>query len=147
MKFRAVLLQSGKTATGFQVPDAVVAALGAGNRPAVRVTIGTYSYRSTVARLGGAFMLPVSAEVRGAAGVAAGDELEVALELDTEARTVEVPADLQARLDADGEAGRAFAALSYSNRRRIVLDLDAAKTPETRQRRLDKALAQLRGES
>jgi hypothetical protein len=144
MTFRATVELHGKTATGIQVPPDVVEALGSGKRPAVVVTINGYSYRSTVAPMGGVFMLPISAEHRAGAGIAAGDEIEVALQLDTEPRVVEVPADFAAALDADGEARRLFDRLSYSNQRRHVLAIDDAKTPETRQRRIDKAVATLR---
>jgi antitoxin component of MazEF toxin-antitoxin module len=144
MKFRTTIELGGKTATGMRVPPEVVEALGSGKRPAVRVTIGQHAYRSTVAVMGGAFMLPVSAEVRQAAGVAAGDDVEVELELDTAPREVDVPADFAAALDADAEARRFFDGLSYSNRRRFVLGIEDAKTPETRQRRIDGAVAKLR---
>lgn len=145
MRFRATLMLGGKTATGIAVPAAVVEALGAGKRPAVRVTINGHTYRSTVAPYGGAFMLPVSAEHREAAGLRAGDEVDVEVERDEEPRAVAVPADLQAALDRDAEAGRHFAALSYSNQRRHVLALDAAKSAETRQRRITKIVAELGG--
>ena len=101
MRFRSVVQLEGKTATGFRVPPEVVAALGTGKRPPVRVTIGGHTYRSTVAAYGDVFMLPLSAENRMAAGVAAGDEIEVELELDTAPREVTVPADLAAALDDD----------------------------------------------
>jgi hypothetical protein len=143
--FRATLELGGKTATGIQVPDDVVAALGAGRRPAVRVTInGGYTYRSTVAVMGGRFMIPVSAEVRAGAGVAAGDELDVALEVDTAPREVAVPADLRAALAAEPAAASAFAALSYSAQRAHVLSVEGAKTAETRARRVAKVLGVLR---
>ena len=88
-------------------------------------------------------MLPVSAEVRGGAGVAAGDELEIDVELDTTPREVVVPEDLGAALDADADARRFFDGLSYSNKRRIVLSVEGAKTAETRERRIGKAVASL----
>ena len=144
MKFRTTLELGGKTATGIRVPDEIVEALGAGKRPAVNVTINGYTYRSTVAPLGGAFMLPVSAEIRANAGVAAGDEVEVEVELDTAPREVVVPPDFAAVLDADTEAKRNFDALSYSNKRRHVLSIEGAKSDETRQRRVAKALEELR---
>ena len=145
MKFRTTLLLSGRTATGVRVPDDVVAALGAGRRPAVTVTLnGGYTYRSTVAVMGGEYMLPVSAEVRAGAGVAAGDELDVDLELDAAPRAVDVPADLRAALDADPAAAAAFAALSYSKQRAHVLSVEGAKTADTRLRRVEKVLAALR---
>lgn len=144
MKFRTTLLLGGKTATGIKVPDDVVADLGGGKRPAVRVTINGYTYRSTVAVMDGAFMLPVSAEVRAGAGVSAGEEVEVELEADTAPREVVVPPDFAAALDGDDEARRFFDGLSYSNRRRFVLSIEDAKTPETRQRRIAKAVESLR---
>lgn len=88
MRFRAVIQLGGKTATGIPVPSEIVARLGPSKRPAVRVAINGHTYRSTVAPLGGAFMLPLSAEHRASAGVAAGDEVEVDLERDTAPREV-----------------------------------------------------------
>jgi hypothetical protein len=144
MRFRTTVQTSGKTATGFAVPPEVVAGLGASKRPPVRVTINGYSYPSTVAAMGGVFMLPVSAEVRERAGVAGGDEVDVDIALDTEPRQVAIPDDLAQALDGDPDAKAFFAGLSYSNQRRIVLSVEGAKTAETRQRRIDKALEQLR---
>jgi hypothetical protein len=144
MKFRAILQRGGKTATGIQVPDEVVASLGASKRPAVRVTLNGYPYRSTVAMMGGMFMLPVSAEVRAGAGIAAGDEVDVEMDLDTAPREVAVPSDVAEALAQDADAERFFAGLSYSNKRRIVLSIEEAKSPETRQRRIDKAITDVR---
>jgi bifunctional DNA-binding transcriptional regulator/antitoxin component of YhaV-PrlF toxin-antitoxin module len=144
MQFRTLIELGGKTATGMRVPAEVVEALGAGKRPAVLVTINGHTYRSTVAPMGGVFMLPVSAEVRQAAGVAAGNEVEVEVVLDTAPREVVVPADLQAALDGAPEARRFFESLSYSNKRRHVLAIEEAKTPETRQRRIERAISTLR---
>jgi hypothetical protein len=143
MKFRAVIQLGGKTATGLQVPPEVVASLGSGKRPAVQVTINGYTYRSTVATMGGEFMLPVSAEVREGAGIAAGDEVEVEIALDSEPREVRVPPDLADALERDADAKRFFEGLSYSNKRRVVLQIEDAKTPETRQRRIAKAVSTL----
>ena len=134
----------GRTATGIRVPESVVAGLGQGRRPAVRVTVGGHTYRSTVAVMGGAFMIPLSAENRALAGVSAGDEVDVEVELDTAPREVEVPPDLAAALDADAAARSAFDALSYSNRRRWVLSVEDARTAQTRQRRIDKVVSTLR---
>ncbi|SDX57061.1 YdeI/OmpD-associated family protein [Paenibacillus sp. CF384] len=143
MKFRTVVELGGKTATGLEVPGEVVASLGTSKKPAVKVKIGTYVYRSTVATMGGRFMLPLSAENRQGAGVAAGEEIEVELELDTEPRELEVPEDFVAAL-GDAPASRIFFdGLSYSNKRRIVLSIDGAKTAETRQRRIEKAVQAL----
>ncbi|MQA00791.1 MAG: DUF1905 domain-containing protein [Dehalococcoidia bacterium] len=143
MKFRTTLLLGGKTATGIEVPDEVVEGLGSSKRPAVRVTLGTYAYRSTVARMGGVYMVPVSAEHREAAGLAAGDEVDVELELDTEPREVDVPEDMAAALGQNADAKRFFEALSYSLKRWHVLQVEGAKTDETRQRRIDKSVAML----
>jgi hypothetical protein len=144
MKFRATVEQSGKTATGIEVPAPVVEDLGAGKHPKVRATIDGYTYRSSVASMGGRFMLGVSAEVREASGVAAGDVVDVVLELDTEPRTVEVPPDLAKALAKDRKAGSFFEGLSYSQQRWHVLSIEGAKATETRQRRLDKSVAMLR---
>jgi hypothetical protein len=79
MRFRTTVELGGRTATGMRVPDEVVDGLGAGRRPAVRVTVGSHTYRSSIASRGGVYLLPISAENRAAAGVAAGDEVEVAV--------------------------------------------------------------------
>ena len=144
MRFRAAILLSGKTATGIRVPQEVVESLGSGKRPRVRVTINGYTYRSTVTPLGGEFMLPISAENRKSAGVAAGDEVDVDIELDTEPREVTVPSDFKEALDRDVDARRHFDGLSYSKKQRFVLPIEEAKTAETRQRRIAKALSMLR---
>jgi uncharacterized protein YdeI (YjbR/CyaY-like superfamily) len=94
--------------------------------------------------MGGRFMVGVAAEHRAAAGVAAGDEVDVDLELDLAPREVAVPQDLAEALDHDPDAGRFFDGLSYSNRRRIVLSVEDAKTAETRQRRIVRAVESLR---
>ncbi|MDF2835851.1 MAG: hypothetical protein K0Q63_1491 [Paenibacillus sp.] len=143
LTFRTTIELGGKTATGFGVPSEVVEALGSGKKPAVKVTIGEHTYRSTVAVYGGQYMLPLSAENRGAAGVAAGDEVEVSLELDTEPRELAVPADLSEALDGNPAARTFFDGMSYSNRRRVVLGVEGAKTEETRLRRIAKAVASL----
>ncbi|HEY7926704.1 MAG TPA: YdeI/OmpD-associated family protein, partial [Candidatus Dormibacteraeota bacterium] len=134
MRFRSVVVLGGKTATGFRVPADVVARLGKGKRPPVRVTIAGHMYRSTVAVMGGEYWLGISADVRAMTGARAGEEVDVDVELDTEPREVVVPADFAAALDGDGEARRAFDAMSYSNRRRLVMAVDDAKTDETRVR-------------
>ena len=144
MKFRTTVLQGGKTATGIAVPTGVVEALAAGKRPAVRVTINGYTYRSTLAARGGEFLLPVSAEVRRNAGVEAGDEVDVVVELDTEPRSVAVPDDLARGLAADAEAARTFDALPYSHQRSYTEWIESAKKPETRERRVTQAVEMLR---
>lgn len=144
MKFKTVVELGGKTATGIRVPAEIVKELGSGQRPRVYVTINDHTYRSSIAPYSGEYLIPVSADVREAAGVAAGDEIEVAVRLDTDPREVEVPEDLAAALAADPEAAKFFESLSYSNKRRIVLPIEDAKTAETRQRRIDKSVEKLR---
>ena len=134
-------MQGAKTATGIEVPEAVVVALGRGRRPPVRVTVAGHSYRSTVTPMSGRYMVSLSAENRAASGVSGGDEVEVDIVLDTEPREVTVPADLAEALDAEPEARRFFDGLSYSNRSRHVLSIEGAKTAETRQRRIAKSVA------
>ncbi|MFD9697610.1 YdeI/OmpD-associated family protein [Lentzea sp. NPDC059081] len=141
--FTTLIELNGKTATGFRVPAAVVEALGQGRKPKVLVTIGAHTYRSTVAVYDGDFMLGVSAANREAAGVSAGDTVEVALEPDLAERTVEVPDDLAAALDRRPGARAAFTALSYSNQRQRAEAVAAAKQPETRARRIEKIVAEL----
>ena len=143
MKFRTTILQGGKTATGIEVPESVMEALNAGRKPAVRVTIGSDTYRSSVATVDGKSMVGVSAEHRAGAGVAGGDEVDVDIELDTEPRTVTVPDELAAALDADPEARATFDRLSYSNRSWHVLQVTGAKTEETRQRRIERSIEAL----
>lgn len=144
MTFQATIEQNGKTATGIEVPEEVVRDLGSGRQPRVRVTLRGHTYRSTIASRRDRFLLPVSAAHREAAGVAAGDEVRVGLELDTEPREVTVPPDFAAALDADDAARRFFAGLSYSQQKWFVLGIEEAKKPETRARRIEKAVARLR---
>ena len=144
MRFRAALETEGKTATGINVPAEVVDALGGGKRPRVTVTINGHTYRSSVAVLGGRYMLGVSAENRAAAGVEGGQVVDVELELDTAPREVTVPPDFVSALAAEPAAQATFAGLSYSNRSWHVLQIDGAKTDETRQRRIAKSVEALR---
>lgn len=144
VSFKTVLLTSGKTATGFVVPAEVVERLGGGKKPAVNVTINGGTYRSTVATMNGKFMIGVSAENREKTGVKGGDAIEVTLELDTKPREVNVPAELKKALDRDAKAKKVFEGLSYSNQLRHALAVEGAKTEETRLRRLEKVMSELR---
>ncbi|MFC7481934.1 YdeI/OmpD-associated family protein [Luedemannella flava] len=143
MEFRSVVELGGKTATGIEVPADVVEALGAGKRPKVTVTIGSHTYRSTIAAYTGRYFLPLSADNRTAAGVAAGDEVDVTVELDTAPRTVEVPDDFAAALAEAGLRER-FDQLSYTHQREHVDVITSAKAEATRTRRIAKALDILR---
>lgn len=143
MKFRTKILQAGKTATGVEFPPKVVEALGAGKRPPVSVTINGYTFRSTVAVMGGKYMLGISADVREAAGVAGGDTVDVQAELDTVPREMTVPPELSKALARNPKAKAFFDQLSYSKKRLYTAPIESAKTDETRQRNLDKAIAAL----
>jgi hypothetical protein len=144
LTFHTVLLQAGKTATGIKFPTKIIEKLGSGKKPPLKVTINGFTYRSTVAVMGGAFMVGVSAENRKAAGVAGGDKIEVTLELDTEPRLVEIPADLKKALKNNPSAAKTFETLSYSKKQWLVIPVRDAKTEETKQRRIEKAIALLR---
>jgi hypothetical protein len=144
MRFRTTVLLGGKTATGMVVPDDVIAALDSGRQPSVRVKIGAHTYRTTVASRGGQFLLPLSAENREAAGVAAGDEVDVGIELDTAPREVTLPADLADALGADAAARKFFDGLSYTYRKEWVRWVEEAKKAETRQARIAMAVDGLR---
>ena len=145
MRFHATVQQHGKTATGIEIPGEIMAALGGGKRPKVTVTLNGFSYPSTVGSMGGLFLIPISADVRERAGVAAGDAVDVDIVPDTAPRVVEVPDDLAAALNREPSARQAFDRLSYSGQQRHVLSVEQAKTPETRQRRIDKAVIELAG--
>jgi hypothetical protein len=142
--FRTTIEGAMKTATGICIPDEVVAALGSSKRPPVVVTINGASYRSTVAVMGGRFMVGVSAENRALTGVAAGDEVDVQLALDTAPRTVVVPDDLAAALTPEPAARAFFEKLSPSQQKWFVTNIEGAKSAETRQRRVDKSMELLR---
>ena len=140
-----ILKDDEKNATGIPVLAEVIAALGAGKRPPVVVHIGGHSYRSTVAAYGDVYMLPLSQARRTAAGVEAGQSVEITLELDTQPRTVDVPDDLAAALAEPPGLREAFDALSYSARKEHVRQVTTAKAAETRQRRIAKIVAGLAG--
>ncbi|WP_092967101.1 YdeI/OmpD-associated family protein [Agromyces sp. CF514] len=141
MRFETTMSQTGNN-TGIEVPSDVIEALGAGRKPPVVVTVNGYEYRSTVAVMGGRYMISFSSDKRAATGIQGGDPIVVDLEVDTAPRTVEVPADLADALDAAG-ARAAFDALSPSARKAHVTNVESAKAPETRQRRLESIVAKL----
>jgi hypothetical protein len=143
MRFRTKILQSGKTAAGIEVPAKVVAALGS-KRPPVRATINGFTYRTSVASMGGKFMLGVPPEFREGAHVAAGDTVDVELELDTEPREVSVPPDFATALGRDAKAKKFFEGLTYSNQRRLVIAIETIKSAEARERRIAKTVEGLR---
>ncbi|MFF2858515.1 YdeI/OmpD-associated family protein [Streptomyces rubiginosohelvolus] len=142
MKFRTTMFQTGNN-TGIEVPEDVVEALGAGKRPPVNVTVNGYAYRSTIAPMGGQYLIPFSSDKRRATGIGGGDAIEVELTLDTAPRTVEPPEDLAAALAAAPGAAEAFAALSPSRQKAHVTSVEGAKTDATRERRIAKAVTEL----
>lgn len=144
MRFRTTIELGGKTATGFPVPDDVIAGLGSGKRPAVVVRVGGYEYRTIVGSMGGRAMIPLSAEHRAGAGVAAGDEIDVELTLDTAPRVIATPDDLAAALAPHPQATAYFDGLSFSHRRAYVDWIESAKKAETRTARVEQAVAMLR---
>jgi hypothetical protein len=149
--FSSTLLQAeGMSATGIPVPDEVVKELGGSKNAAVVVKVrktgavtNWYEYRISIATRGG-YIMSFSSANRAASGLVAGDPLDVSIELDTLPRTVEIPDDLRAALEAAGVLD-SFLALSYSHQRAHLEPILSAKAPETRARRIEKTLAILAG--
>ncbi|WP_371405947.1 YdeI/OmpD-associated family protein [Kribbella sp. NBC_00662] len=144
MRFTAELLSTGKNTAGFEVPESVVESLGGGRRPKVSVTVNGFTFRTSIARMGERYLLGFSAERRTEAGVAAGDVLEIEVELDTAPRELEVPEPLAEALAQDSQARAFWETLSYSNRQWHVLQVTSAKTDTTRERRVEKSIGMLR---
>jgi Bacteriocin-protection, YdeI or OmpD-Associated/Domain of unknown function (DUF1905) len=142
MKFRSHV-EPPEPMRGLEVPPEAVEALGGGKRPPVTITINGHSWKSRVAIMRGRYLLGLSNANRHAAGVATGDEVEVEVELDAEPRVVAEPADFARALDADPVARTAYDRLSYGHQREHVLAIEKAKKPETRMRRIEKAVAML----
>ena len=146
-RFRAKVLAAGKTAAGVEVPEKVVLGLGSTRRPLVKATIKGYTYRSSIAPMGGKYMLSVSNEVRSQTRVVPGETVDVDVELDTEKRAVEVPPELAKSLAKDAKAKKYFESLSYSRKYALAAPIANGKTPETRERNLAKAIAELKAKS
>jgi hypothetical protein len=144
MHFTSTLESAGKTAAGFEVPDAVMDGLAGGRRPKVRVTINGHTWRTSVGIVDGRSMIGIPVDQRAAARVTPGDVLDVDVELDTEVRDVVMPDDFAAALAPFLEARAFFDSRNYSERRWFVLGIEDAKTPETRARRVEKAVERLR---
>ena len=141
--FTTTIVQDDQVnATGIPVPREVVESFQSGKKPRVKVTLNDFSFRTTVAAYGDVFMLPLSQERRAAAGVKAGDPVQVTLELDTEPRVVEVPDDLAKALEETG-VREAFERSSYTARKEFARLVESAKSPETRLRRIQKIIEQL----
>lgn len=143
MRFRAELESTGRTAAGFEVPEEVVERLGGGDHPKVSVTVNGFTFRTSIARMGGRFLLGVSNERRALAGIEAGQVLDVDVELDTAPREIEVPDDLAAALAADAQAKKFWDTLSYSKQSWHVHQVTSAKKAETRAARVEKSVTML----
>lgn len=143
LKFSTILLTAGKTATGIKIPDDIIDKLGGGKKPLVKVTINNFTYRSAVAVMGAAYMVGVNAENREAAKVKGGDKINVTIELDTEERIVEVPAEFQKMLNKNTAAKKMFETLSNSKKKALIIPVANAKTDETRNRNIEKAMKAL----
>ncbi|MFE3753787.1 YdeI/OmpD-associated family protein [Nocardia tengchongensis] len=144
MKFRTHV-EPPEPMRGLEVPPEVVAALGEGARPPVTITINGHTWQSRVALMRGRYLLGLSHANRQAAGVEIGEEIEVEVELDTRPRVVVEPPDFARALDDDPAARAAYGNLSHSRKREHVHAIESAKKPDTRQRRIEKAVATLRG--
>jgi hypothetical protein len=142
IRFHTTILQTGKNTAGIQVPEEIIEQLGAGKRPLVRVTINKYTYRSAVAVMDRKYMISFNSEHRKAAGVQGGEETDVTLELDLEPRTVELPKDLKAAL-MEANALAAFEQSAPSMKKEYVRQVEEAKAPETRERRIAKIVEKL----
>jgi len=136
------MFQSGNN-TGIEVPPEVIEALGAGRKPPVVVNVNGYEYRSTVAVMGGRYLISFSSDKRAATGIQGGDPIVVDLEVDTAPRTVEVPDDLAAAIGAAPGAREAWDRLAPSHRKAHVTAVESAKADDTRQRRIAKAIEAL----
>jgi len=141
MRFETTLSQMGNN-TGIEVPPEIVEALGGGKRAAVIVEVNGFVYPSTLGVMGGRHLLPFSADKRAATGLSGGDAIVVELQLDTAARTVEVPDDLAAAL-AEAGVRAAFDALAPSARKAHVTNVEGAKAADTRARRIAAIVAKL----
>jgi hypothetical protein len=142
-KFNTTILKAGKTATGICIPNEIIATLNARKKPPVKVTLNGYTYKSTVAVMGGKYMVGVSADIRKAAGVEGGETLDVEIELDTEERKVELPLDFKTALDKNTNANSVFQSVSYSKQKNYVTLIEQAKTDETRKKRIEKFIEEL----
>jgi Bacteriocin-protection, YdeI or OmpD-Associated/Domain of unknown function (DUF1905) len=135
----------GKGAQSFvELPPELVAGLGRGKKPPIKLTLKSYTYRTTVAVYGGQYLVPVRREVREAAGIIFDEPIEITVELDKDERTVDIPSQLTAAFEADPELRRAFDRLAFTARKELVGSLVTPKREDTRRRNLERALERLR---
>ena len=139
MKFKTTILQTGNN-TGIEVTEEILRSLGGGNKPLVIVTVNGHTYQSAVGNMNGKFMISLSAENRNRAGIKGGDSVDVALELDTVPRSVDIPEALQMALDGNEVAKANFEKLAPSKKKAAVLSVTEAKTDDTRKRRIEKII-------
>ena len=130
--------------TGIVVPEEAIEQLAAGQRPPVLVNVNGYEYRNTIGVMGGKHMVSISAAVRKATGLRGGDPIHVILTVADTPQEVTIPADFAAALAADEQASAFFGKLSNSMQRYHINNVTAAKSADTRQRRIDKAIALFR---
>jgi len=142
IQYTTTIVQTGNN-TGIPVPETILEQLNGGKKPLVKVTLNGYTYRSAVGKMGDKFMISLSAENRKNAQVKSGNKLEISVALDTEPRTVSLPAELQKALDKNKTAQAAFEKLAPSRKKAIALSVAEAKTEETRTRRIEKAIIEL----
>lgn len=145
MKFRSHV-EPPEPMRGLEVPPEVVAALGEGARPPVTITINGHTWRSRVALMRGRYLLGLSNANRQAARVEIGEDVEVEVELDTQPRVIVEPPDFTEALDKEPLARAEYDKLAPSRKREHVHAIESAKKPETRQRRIEKAIVTLRGQ-
>src|SRR3954447_27008050 len=144
IRFRTELQKRGPAAA-IVLDDEQVATVGEGaKRFPVVATVNDYTWRTSVARMGGEFLVGLNRQVREGAGVAAGDTVDVVVLLDKEPREVDVPDDLAAALEADAEAKAIFDALAFTHRKEYVRWITEAKKDDTRQRRVSQAIEMIR---
>lgn len=143
MIFKTVIIQIGNN-TGIEVNEQILDELGGGKKPLVVVTLNNYSYQCAVGKMGGKFMISLSAENRKNANVKGGDTVGIDLKLDTAPRTVVVPADFQHALDKNKIAKENFEKLAPSKKKAMVFSITEAKSIETKLNRIERAIATLK---
>ena len=144
LSFRARLEPRGPAAA-VVLDEEQVAAVGEGaKRFPVVATVNGFTWRTSVTRMGGGFLLGLNREVRQQAGVDAGDDVEVRLELDTAPREVELPDELAAALRSDSQVQTRFDAMAFTHRKEFARWVAEAKRDETRQRRAEQAVQMIR---
>ena len=143
-RFKAQLQPRGPAAAVVLDDEQVVIVGEGAKRFPVVATVNGYTWRTSVARMGGEFVLGLSKEVRQGAGAQAGDEVDVTIELDAAPREVEVPEALAVALAADPEASAAFGRMAFTHRKEYARWVAEAKREETRQRRVVQAVEMIR---